>query len=499
MPLNENSGNLFSLGADFLGSAIARTDEDKQLFSGAGKTIGNILQTRFYDKQADDFMNNEMLEFQKASESYQNMMAAVDFEKDPNGLKRSFDDWRNKVVDPFVYKMSTRYGRNEKIMRIVTDVQNKMNAEMGEFIKFDKAAGEAEARPGEREKTAQEKDTLAAQAEYYRAQANNEGKEGRTPETEYEKRLAKMPIPPWANPYEQRYFANQPSEVWENVDKQTNELLADRLVKQLKEQNAVRPDNGKTWGETSNSQPELGITSDKEYALQELVKKSANYTKAIEAGRVRTAGPHALYMHDGYYDDVMGLWEGGGSVLLPEEKARATQLRGNQDASTILAVITGSNKNNFQGLESVKDYADTIENMESPAQLGGPIATTFESALRYNHGVLVDTKGRRIKTYADIKEALMDNYNDRVISNLIADEPGSAKTKQEAILLGQMAIDKFAKQLADKHRIEVPASELDKAVGTTLTSFGRYLLKRGAQAKEAAGKLLPDREEVEIR
>lgn len=494
--LNENSGALFSTGADFISSAVGRTEEDKKLFSQAGQTIGNILQTRFYDKQAEDFINNELPEFQKASETYHNMMAQVDMEKNPMGLKSTFDDWRNKVVDPFVYKMSTRYGRNEKIMKIVTDVQNRMNKELGDFISFDKEAGEAQARPGERAKTAQETKTLAAQEEYYRRQAQAKG-EG-FHETEFEKRLANMPIPPDSTPAQQRYFANQPNEAWKGVDAQTNELLADQFVRQMKQNNAIRPD-GKPWGQTNISLPEAGLLSDKELALQE-IKKGANYSKEIEYGRIKTAGPWVRYMHQGYYDDVAGIWEGQGSVLLPEEMQRATQLRGNQDAATILAVITGSNKNNFSGIEKIEDYSNAIENMDNPSQLGGSIATTFATTVKSDHGILTDMSGQPIKTYGDLKRALMQNFNARVVDNLVGDDPSSAKTRKQVEKLGEMAIIKFGPDLAAQYNIEIPASELDKAIGLGLINIAKKAKKEFTSlTNRASGLFSSEPEDVEIK
>ncbi len=498
---NENSGALFSLGSEFLGSAIGRTDEDKKLFSQAGQTIGNILQTRFYDKQADDFVNNELPEFQKASEAYQNMMASIDMEKNPNGLQTTFNDWRNKVVDPFIYKMSTRYGRNEKVMGIVNSIHQQMMTELDNFIKINKAGEESQMEPINRAKGTQEIAESKAREALYRRQAQGIGeKEGQGPESAFDKRLAEMPIPPGLNPSMTRYFAQQPNEAWKAVDARTNEQLASKLVSQLQSQKAIRPD-GRAYGETPEGNPTLGILSDKDVALDE-VKKTSKYQKYIEAGRVATAGPYALYVHNGYYDDVMDLFEGGKSIaLLPEERARLTQLQGTQDAPTVLAVVTGTSKNNFQGIESIQQFNEqTLDSLTSPAQLGGPIATTFESAVTSDHNNVVDREGNRIKTYAELKNALMKDYTFRVAKNLVSNDPGSSKTMKDVILLGEAAVNKFGPDVANKYGIEVPASALDKAIGAGLSKMGKYWMKRiGLLAEETKAKLLPDREEVEIK
>lgn len=498
--------DLFGVGAALVGDALGKTKEEKQLFTTAGLTIGKILQDRFEAKQAEDFIGNELAQFQQASNSFHEQVGAVE---DPDQMAQMFSQWKDSVFMPFMNNAAGRYPKNKRIMEIVRQIDDANKKGLDEFIKpSSDLPGQGTPEGGdefesERMEKAQKLEKGEASIGYTKAltgQAQMNTWKA-SPEGQMFSRLTGATIPINAPPAIQRDFVRQmPEKEAKPIDDQTRERAASNLIAAYKRNQTLRPD-GQVWGKTGNE------ASDKQLALEE-VMKSSNYDLLIEGSRIAaTLGPQALDNFGGLYDAVKSSIQGTNPVLLPEELAESTKLRGEQDPATILSVILAQPKENVTQYASIEDFISTVEEMEDPAQLGPSFARTFDAAVFSDHKVLKNSYTRQpIKTWDELQQALREDYKNRILVNRVSNDAASRRTLKQAAAIGEAGIQRFGPEIAKKFGINVPPPPksffemaLDQMANTFLSAVD--MPKIGQTLKDAPARLLPakkNRKEVLI-
>jgi len=429
-------------------------DQRAEIAIGGAGVIGQILKNRFHAQQAQDFVSNELSQFQQATAAFTQGLGTIE---EPDMMGQAFLDWKTNTFMPFVTQAAVRYSGNPQIMTIVQEVSKANMEGLDQFMNFRKEGreqaeseakvgllgaqtSEANATTGLRGAQTREADARAA---LLRRQAAAVGAE----------KGPKWVIPPDAPPAVQRMFARQmPQDRAEALDNQTVEKAALSIIRQ--NNGKPRPD-GLIWGEPK---PE-GVTPDIQVAA-DLFKDSPYYEMTIEGGRISSMlGQGALFQHQGYYDPAMGFLVGEGGPALPEEYSG--KLMGNQDFATTLSVMMGVPKKQVAGTFSTGSVNEFIQNdlaeMNDPAELGPSFQSLFRDSINQNEfGKIKTFDGQEVKNYADLVAQLSRIYEDRILNNKVANNSGSANTRNQVRQLGRAAIQRFAPLVAQRVGIELP-------------------------------------------
>jgi len=109
------------------------TEEQRAVMYEGAETLGGILKDRFYAKQAEDFMQNEMQIFNQRTADFFNSLPALET---GDMLGQEFMKYSNEVLSPFITNASVKYGKNERIMTIVKGIMDMNTQQMKNFIEI---------------------------------------------------------------------------------------------------------------------------------------------------------------------------------------------------------------------------------------------------------------------------------------------------------------------------------------------------------------------------
>lgn len=473
--------------------------ERVQAVSDLSNTIGNVLQQRFNAQQAEDFTRNELARFQEATANFQQMVGTFE---DPNQMGQAFLDWHHNTMMPFLTQATTKYSNNPQIQNIAQGIYKGSMDGLNQFMGFQKGASEIQ----ENQAQARAADANARQSEaaVSRSEAllphEIAGKQADVQETGARIGLLKAQtnranaeavaagqkgmadrfiIPPNASPAEARVFARQMQpKLAKEYDTQTVTQLALREVQRRR--GMPRPD-GLVWGEQQSGAE--GVLSDAQVA-EDILRQSPQFDKLLEAGRLsQVMGPEFLNQFQGYYDDVAPALQGSGSPPLPEELAG--RLQGTQDTGTVLSVLMATPKRALSGLntENVDSFVnESLSEMQDPREMGPIFQSMFETGARVDEFNKVrDPNGNEIKSYDDLLKSLREQYQYRVMGNLVASDVKSRPTREAMAKIGAAAIQRFAPLVAQRVGIELPKRQPKQKglVAEASDTFARILRSVG--------------------
>lgn len=108
-------------------------------FAKVGERIGDIMQDRWWKKEAENFQQSEMAQFQSAtSQFYKNIMMVEDGDQ----MAQEFQAWNSSVMMPFMTNATAKYGSNPYIMQVTQQVFQANQDGLTKFLGVE-AAGHA--------------------------------------------------------------------------------------------------------------------------------------------------------------------------------------------------------------------------------------------------------------------------------------------------------------------------------------------------------------------
>jgi len=212
-----------------------------------------------------------------------------------------------------------------------------------------------------------------------------------------------------------------------------------------------------------------GVNSkqDQEDAMIEWTS-SALRNKTLEAAIAKDMG-YNLSTAQGYYDDILGFIEGGGSPLLPEEKVKPLKPGVSQSVllGRILATTTEDGRQRGLSMDSINSFIEnTLPDLpiteQGYRQLGPHVQTTLEKAVVMDaDGQIISSTTRKpVKTYNELVRHLLTFWDQRVTNMLMT--PNATALKSDTEQIGKAIIARYAPIIASRLGIPVPQPVLDK-------------------------------------
>ena len=481
--------------------------EQKAVLYQGAEGIGGILKERWQNKQAEAFTSNELAKFLADSSTFNDTLNQLPNDPDSDDVANTFRQFGTNVFIPFLSSAAVKYGDNPKIMAITQRLDQEMQNQLSNFMKFQEMGQEQEKidiasgnlandQAVEKRKAEEAKvmgplkvesekalaDSRRAQADLARARAG---------------KLDQDQLP--EDPAEIIKKARQMkgSKEREDYDKRTLEDIMARILSVNK--NSPYPSGTGVWG----SDPE----EDRRQALEDLRRRGL-FDDVVTAGRAAQLGGDKASIAQALYDsqidpeaiqlvlpEVLGLRE------IPEEKMRG-KLSDRTSGEDMVAVITGTPGT---GIGSLQDYYDqVVERTDSFRNLPDPIRSVFTDikvnklGLPITEDLVKDDKGnyqikpRQINNPEALKAELVKNARRRIIETMV--DPKSATVQKDVGTFLDQLIEKFypevRRQFMSKEQIaaeEASNSPIERWLNTAAESLGRV---PGAQQTKKAYKSL---------
>ena len=510
------NAELFGTGVALIASALPSgvNPEQRQLLTGAGITIGSILQDRFFQNQAKEWETNELASYKRSSMEFYNQLTTIDIP--PDQTAKMAMDWQMQVFDPFMTQTGIKYGKNPYIMTTVLEAKDRWLKGLDQFMGWEDKAWDR----SKREET-YETNLAGKEAATESQLADVEYKKALTEKTRKETSLVgqeKDPFTDWAIPPQywgedfagmHTTFVNQnlDPKVAQTWDAQTLDTAIKQEIRNRRfSGNPLRPDQRK-WGETTAEQAkQLGISSDEDVVQSEFQQDPDKFRRMLEYGRLIKSMPPALAkaLHGDTYADVIPFFEGKAGILTPEERIRKNPLVGDVPMNKILTVATGLPETEFAEIETPEDYIENIlPEIDDYGKLGPLFADSFQNAVQSTEygSQLVSrlptdapeggryTEYRVIETYEDVKTAiLMDLHNK--INLIVARDPTSRPTRAKLDIIVKALVDKFAPQVVQElNSRRDPKNQIPMPKRRAAAKSKKGIILRGF---EAARDLTPD-------
>jgi hypothetical protein len=434
------------------------TEEQRaNLYRGA-ETVGNLLQDRFNQKQAEEFVANDLQSFQNGTSEFFNSLATLE---DGDALAAGFTQWKNNTLMPFITQSTARYAKNDRIMEIVKQVSEANQNGLSEYMQVEEAGHAKQMRPELEERARAESasgiNLESAQAQLARARAGVVGAEAEKEKYRWEVIPREMlPTIDYATAKNLVESPRHPE--W----KQQRDAEADQaaIASIIQQKTGQEKPDGTKWGADTEKD-----TVDASVIWSGNLERR---NKARLAHKLRAAGFDPSSRAPGVFDDVLGFVVGGSPVLTPEEMYPPLKSNAKQPAflGRIFAGTSDTLRQAGFDIETTDSFIkNTLDDLpvspEGYRKLGPYVASVLEET------VIRDADGTAIarmlpnqppvKTYADLVKNLMAAWEARVTNAQI--DPSATSLRSDSKRLGNAIIQKYAPIIGMQLGMDVPKAK----------------------------------------
>lgn len=516
----DDRGPMVSAGLGALGAAISPQADQGKALAQYGQQIGQILQNRFFQSQAEDFAANELAKFQQANVEFQNSIEKI---KDGDEMAAATQGWYQNTIQPFMTTTAIKYGRNPIIMSAVQNIDKSFREGMDMWANLQKTGAEQElsgaraeqarASAGAQEATAdlqrgrlemlpQEKEKIGA--EIGATRALTEQRKATAARQREETRLLGQPkaedlsdaflIPPGTSPEETlaraRNLERISPKVVQKLDEEVMVTLANNYIQERR--GMPRPDGG-VWGGaptgalTTPKDIEDAKAAERGLALQQIRRRmrGEEWQKLLNANRIaKIKGPEYLDLYGNYFDQQKQML-GNMKVELPES---GMELTGNEDSRQIVQALTAASGQTLNELQITgpEDFIQLMNETRTLAEVPSPTIQTVinESATVDEYGNLIATDGSRIRNYEELQLEMLNQAKLRILESFQKDEKyySLMRKAQEALDKNNIKKANEMQQQAVKYILSKPAAKEYMKIMTA--AIGRFAPQK---AKDALG------------